>query len=144
MCVWTHILIFHQKLKFANNVTYDLIAFNRRYRLYVLRYVVAMRWVAVPNPIHFDSPDLFQLPCRIFEALKCQQYSMSLGLTYYLFVVLFFFMFLMFSGDPLQLRNNSKVRPWTSRATGWSAASFFCVKCCNFMPTFAKKFSFPN
>ena len=29
MCVWTHILIFHHKLNFAKNVTYDLIAFNR-------------------------------------------------------------------------------------------------------------------
>ena len=30
MCVWAHILIFHQKLKFAKNVTYDLIAFSAR------------------------------------------------------------------------------------------------------------------
>ena len=30
MCVWIDILIFHQKLKFAKTVTYDLIAFSRR------------------------------------------------------------------------------------------------------------------
>ena len=30
MCVWTHILIFHQKLKIAKNVTYHLIAFSRQ------------------------------------------------------------------------------------------------------------------
>ena len=42
MCVYTYIFIFHQKLNFAKNVTYDLLAFSRRikYTTYILSYEV--------------------------------------------------------------------------------------------------------
>ena len=78
MCVWTHLWMFHQKFKFAKNVTYNRIALSWRYvcNIYSVCYFIScMSWCHI-NFVEFPEN------AYRFDALVICRFHLMLTLFY--------------------------------------------------------------